>query len=276
MAWDLKLASEVSTYSMSGYTAYGMAFNSSGTKMYLSVSAYIKEYDLSTAWDITTITYNWKQFAMPSSVSASSIILLNDDADMYILVDDASGIKRIHKYTFGTEGDVTTLSYSTTSPSLDGIDINMTSCYIKPDLTAVYVTGNTSDKITKISFNTTGDITSLNTTTFSQIATGYAYAGALWVSVDEESVYIARTIVSKNLYQRKMSTKGDITTLGGTYDTYLGNNIGAIYITSDGNTMYLFDNDSDMLRQISLKDTVPMPGVYPKDKDKFIPYIINS
>jgi hypothetical protein len=60
-AWDITTASYLQNFSVSAQeiTPQGVFFKPDGTKMYVvgSVGDDVNEYDLSTAWDITTSSY---------------------------------------------------------------------------------------------------------------------------------------------------------------------------------------------------------------------------
>ena len=90
----------------------GFQFKPDGTKMYLvGLNDEINEYDLSTAWDVSTATVNqtlsiatntlnpWGMFIDPSGTKLFVIDNPNDSID---------------SYDFGTAWDISTLTYNTT------------------------------------------------------------------------------------------------------------------------------------------------------------------
>jgi DNA-binding beta-propeller fold protein YncE len=239
--WDLTTATATYNYNL-GFSPYGLGFNSSGNIMYVSLASYIKQYDLSTPWDLSTATYNWKQ-VNSGTTFVCDLYLFDSDKYIYTLTE-ISGIRYIIKFKFGTVGDITTITEDS-KVSVDGIDIGANGFHIESDLSKVYITGSVSDKITKIEFNTNGDLSTLDFTNKQQVATGYAYSGGLYIGNSGQNLYIGRTIVSDRLYQRNMTTSHDLSTLGGTYTTLLvGQQIYGIMFKPDGTKMYLADYDA--------------------------------
>lgn len=102
-AWDLSTASAtadatLSTPSSIGYYKNGAAFSSDGTRLFLvttasgSTDARIKQYNLSTPWDVST-----------GSLNATDLSLSAQSADMRGLFIDSSDT---HLFTFGSSAGV--------------------------------------------------------------------------------------------------------------------------------------------------------------------------
>jgi DNA-binding beta-propeller fold protein YncE len=81
--YDLSTASYDSTFSLSSQTnaPEDISFNNNGTKMYVLASSnrVIYEYNLSTAWDISTALYNSVNFSVGSQDTAPTGIVFNND-----------------------------------------------------------------------------------------------------------------------------------------------------------------------------------------------------
>jgi len=159
-AFDLSTASFTATHdiSISGFSNYrGVGFNSTGTKMYtvgnpgasyLDSRVFILQYDLSTAWDLTTATYVDMYDLNSGSSLWVSIGVINNDNTLYV-----------HRY----RGEIMYLMFDSESPgNLSGIDpaLNVTftptltdslECvYISPTGQYVFSRDTNTDNVTRV------------------------------------------------------------------------------------------------------------------------------
>ena len=131
-AWDISTmsyASKQANFSSLGPSASnrnGVFIGDSGTKMYMVAgSSYntVYQYNMSTAWDVSTASYASKSFSMNSQNSNCHKIIFNDAGTTMILV--GQNPFKLFQYTLSTAWDVSTASYS-------GYDFNpssqMSSC----------------------------------------------------------------------------------------------------------------------------------------------------
>ena len=140
-AWDITSATYTRSFSVSALenAPRGITFKSDGTKMYISGTGgdKIHEYDLSTAWDISTASLNGSS----STISNIYGIVLNDDGTkIYVALSSV-----IKEYTMSTAYDITTISethsLSVRADSNSGTTIY--SLYYKPDGTRLFIGGFT-------------------------------------------------------------------------------------------------------------------------------------
>lgn len=115
-------------------------FKSDGTKMYLlGATDNIFQYSLSTAWDLSTITYDSVSFSVSSQdTQPQGITFKSDGTKMYVvgIVTDS-----VYEYTLSTAWDVSTASYSSNSLSVSGQDSIPFAVDISSDGTKVYIAG---------------------------------------------------------------------------------------------------------------------------------------
>jgi len=144
-AWDISTASYSRNFVTSSQDSFivDIAFKPDGTKMYMAgnTNRSIFEYDLSTAWNISTATYNSVSFSVATQETGLAGVYFSPDGDkMYIvgtLGDD------VNEYSLSTAWDVSTASYvqnASFSPYL-----NPTGVFFKSDGTKMYV--NNSDGV---------------------------------------------------------------------------------------------------------------------------------
>lgn len=121
-----------------------ITFNSDGTKFYVSGpgSDAIFEYNLSTAYDMSTASYNNVSLSV-SSVDGTAVgWVFNNDGTKAILGGDANN--SLYQYSLSTAYDLSTASYDSVSfsvgsqePSLEGIRFNA-------DYTKIYIIGGSN------------------------------------------------------------------------------------------------------------------------------------
>ena len=126
-AWDLSTAGSavatLSTPTSIGYYKTGAAFSSDGTKLYLlttnssSVDSKIKQYDLSSAWDVSTGVLSDNDFDLTSQ-SASMKGLYVDSTNQHLFAyGQSSGVQKIFRYLFDAP-DTTDPVVSVTDPTV--------------------------------------------------------------------------------------------------------------------------------------------------------------
>ena len=123
----------------------GVTFSADGTRMYmLGVSGddSVYQYDLSTAWDLSTASYGSPgiSFSVASDITSTRDVDFSaDGTNMYVLGDDA-----VFQYDLSTAWDISSASFgspgisfsvSLQDPSSQGITF-------KPDGTIMYMTGS--------------------------------------------------------------------------------------------------------------------------------------
>lgn len=102
-----------------GVAPTGISFNNDGTKMFVSeyYSEEIFEYDVSTAWDVTSASYSGTSFTM-TQVNNAYGHLFSDDGMSLIALSESNDT--IYLYDLSTAWDLSTISYSGSSGSIAG------------------------------------------------------------------------------------------------------------------------------------------------------------
>ena len=116
-AWDINTRISSSSFGLVGNTTSGTAinlnFNSSGTKAYVveDVNGNIVECNLSTAWQISTLSYS-QSLDVSSELNPRSLTFTNGGTKMYVMgsnINDGSIILK-YLYTLSTAYDISTAS----------------------------------------------------------------------------------------------------------------------------------------------------------------------
>jgi len=149
-AWDLSTASYASkSFSVASQTAQpgDVDFKSDGTKMYVAGgnTAYLYQYSLSTAWDVSTASYDSKTLNTASQgVTDLSTVFFNSSGTAVYGVGESD---ILYEYVLSTAWDISTGSYSGSSFSILTEDSNHKGSAIKTDNKTFYTVGQNSDSV---------------------------------------------------------------------------------------------------------------------------------
>lgn len=159
--WDILTAAYVRSISVSAKLGYpiGLFFKDDGTKMYVLDSESttrndVYEYDLSTAWDVTTALY-LQTYAILEEDDVKGMFIKPDGAKMYIV--GAIGDK-VYEYDLGTPWNVTTSVYSQQF-SVAAQDTGPSDLFFKADGTKMFIVGDIGNDINEYDLVTPWDIT---------------------------------------------------------------------------------------------------------------------
>jgi hypothetical protein len=160
-AWDLSTASYASkSFSTSTQETgvAGLSFKSDGTKMYIvgTGNDTVYQYSLSTAWDVSTASYDSKSVSVSSQDTTPSALDFSPDGTKMYVVGDTNNT--IFQYTLSTEWDVSTATYATKSLSVASQETAPTGMAFNSDGTKVFVCGRASDAVQQYSLSTAYDI----------------------------------------------------------------------------------------------------------------------
>lgn len=164
--WDI-----TSNSSLTGITNTGsfgtnvkdFFLKSDGTKLYIAQSSKISEYDLSTAWDITTVSstpVNEETVDRYTATSAGGLYFKPDGSIMYYC-DGADDY--FSQYTLTTPWDISTKT-DFKSITQDGESAAHAIFIKEDDGTILYIVGNTGDGIDYYTLSTPWDITTRSST----------------------------------------------------------------------------------------------------------------
>jgi len=146
-AWDISTASFVRSFSLrfQELTPDGLYFKSDGTAMFVcgSTGNDVNEYSLSTAWDISTVSFV-DAFSVSGQITQSpEAVVFNDDgSEMYVA--DRAGV--IYQYTLSTAWDVSTATY-TNSLDISALASDLNGLHFRGNGEKLYASDLGSDKV---------------------------------------------------------------------------------------------------------------------------------
>ena len=154
--YDLSTAFDITTVtynsvslnisSQSTGTVHGISFNDDGTKLYTAISgSSVYEYVLSTAYDLSTASYNNLVFNAQSQVSDISGVTFNSDGTKMFISDN--GTDAVYQYSLNTPFSIGTVTYDNVSISLSSQDSDIEGVTFSSDFTKMYIAGSSNNKI---------------------------------------------------------------------------------------------------------------------------------
>ena len=207
-AWDISTASYESknfnVQSQAG-TPQGMAINADGTSFYIfDSSRVIYQYNLTTAYDISTASYASKSFSTTSQISSGAgwgIDFDNTGTKLYAIGSPGT----VYQYTLSSAFDISTASYASKSLDTTSQTSDSTSLAITSDGTSLYVVSSGSDQVFKYTLSTAFDLATasysgISLTTTSQDNFPYGVA----VKTDETKLYVTGA-QNDSVYQYSLS-----------------------------------------------------------------------
>ena len=221
-------------------TPTSIRFNTDGTKMYILglINDRVSQYSLSTAFDLSTASYDSVFFSISSQDgSPLSVIFNNDGTKMYMV---GVSTDTIYQYSLSTAFDLSTASYDSVSFSVASENTTPTDITFNNDGTKLFMVGrDTSSNVYQYSLSTAYDIstTSYDSISFSvnsQDTTAYG----LGFNNDGTKMYMVGQVGNK-IYQ--YSTGSTVATA--TFDTSTGN---YFTHTPSADAEYGFSNAGDV------------------------------
>jgi hypothetical protein len=186
-AFDLSTASYDSvSFTLTGGVAnpQSIAFNSDGTKMYALDRAAneVFQYSLSTAFDISTTSYDSVSFSVASQTTYNQDLFFSTDGTKMYVVSMFSP-SEIFQYSLSTAFDISTASYNSVSFDATGEPQQLSAVTLNPDGTKMYVVYQGASSITgsirSYSLSTAFDISTASydnaTKSISTGTAGYPY-----------------------------------------------------------------------------------------------------
>ena len=296
-AWDLSTASySNSSLDLSSYETqlHSVFFKPDGTKMYTcgSVGDDVNEFDLSTAWDLSTATYNQAFSVISQDNYPAEVVFKSDGLKMYVLGD---GGNEVNEYDLTTAWDISTASYSQVfsvaaeegvprgmALKVDGSrlyvigsghdDINEyllgdtrltnvnlqetgpTALSFKSDGTKMYICGVSGDDVNEYTLSTAWAPSTATYVTNFYVGTQSPTPYGMFFKPDGTALYIL-CATNDAVYQYALSTAWDVSTASYSNKSFSSLNETfphGIFFRSDGEKMYCTGATSDTVNEFDL------------------------
>ena len=237
----------------------GFEFKDDGTKLYIigTTNDTVYEHTLSTAYDITTASYNSSDyFSITSQETSPYAVRFNSNGTKMYIIGDIN-TKSVFQYSLSTAWTVNTASY-------DNVSFNTTTnttvtrpmdLLFKPDGTKMYITCGTQDTVYQYSLSTAYDI---STASYDNVSVSLSSQNSRLRSIafnnDGTKMYTADD-GSNRIYQYSLSTAYNIGTSSYDILNFSVNSQSllpfSIAFNNNGTKLWVMDNNFDRLYQYS-------------------------
>ena len=211
--YDLAGASYDSvSFSVAAQEGYptSIRFNSNGTKMFVfGNTESVYQYSLSTAFDISTASYDSVSFSVTSQDADPIDIVFNADGTKMYMVGFQTD--RVYQYSLSTAFDLSTASYDSVNFSVGTQDSNPRAIAFNGDGSKLYFAGVNSDAVYQYSLSTAFDLSTTSYDSVSlSVATEDTNVFSLLFNGDGSRFYILGT--SDSVHQYSLTTSYDLST----------------------------------------------------------------
>lgn len=262
MAWNLSSAVLLQSDSTTPYENDCIYFKPDGTKAYSASLDVVHEYDLSTAWDISTISF-LQQFNIGANISEpKGIFFKSDGSKMYILERFSHKIP-FHEYDLGTPWDISTAVYLQSSVGLYGFV--RSGLFFKPDGSKVYFFNSTGlkNEICEYDLGTPWDV---STATFLQSFIIRVYNdttkdSSIFFSPDGTKMYFWDEFVYSEVYVYgyDLSTLWDVSTA--VYSQKIESRKAVLFFNPTGTKLYTVEAAGSAIDEYDLLDSPHPIGI---------------
>ena len=255
-AWDLTTASYLQSFSVASQEVFprGTFFKPDGTKMYVvgSDSDSVHQYDLSTAWDVTTASYVKSISVAVQDATPEGVFLKDDGTRMYVV---GAAQDKVYQYNLSTAWDLDTAIYNS-AVTLGPLVTAPTGVFFKSDGTKMYVTDTVGDDVNEYSLVTAWQVSTANhVQTFS--ATETTNPESVSFKDDGTEMYVLGGLFD-TVYKYSLSTAWDISTATwatpSRYYSVSSQELqpNGVCFKGDGTKMYVIGANQDRIQEYNL------------------------
>ena len=253
--WDISTASYVQNFLVSAQDAIPVAlfFKPDGTKMYVlgQNSRYVNEYDLSTAWDISTASYVQNFGVIAQDSVPAGLFFKPDGTKMYVV--GVSG-RDVNEYDLSTAWDISTASY-VQNFGLIAQDTAPYGFFFKPDGTKMYVVGFTGRDVNEYDLSTAWDISTASYVQNFSVEAQETSPRGIFFKPDGAKMYVIGN-AGDDVNEYDLSTAWDISTASYVQNFSVAaqetNPYGGLFFKPDGAKMYVTGITGDDVNEYSL------------------------
>jgi DNA-binding beta-propeller fold protein YncE len=239
-AWDVATASYLHKFGtfQPEIDPKGVFLKPDGTKMFIAGNGTdsIHEYDLSTAWDVSTASLSQSLSIGSQDVTPEDIFFKPDGAKVYIVGSENDSV---FEYNLSTAWDVSTASYLQ-SFSVTSQDTYPKGVFFKPDGTKMYIMGDTGNDVNEYDLSTAWDVTTASYLQNFSVTSQDTDTEAVFFKPNGTKMYVAG-IQSYKIYEYNVGTQATLTLPASVENPYPivhddGSQVTYEFITMDGGT----------------------------------------
>jgi sugar lactone lactonase YvrE len=188
--WNVSTASYVQIFSVASQetSPTDVFFKPDGTKMYVvgATGQDVNEYNLSTAWDISTASYVQVFSVASQEATPQGLFFKPDGTKMYVT---GSTSDNVNEYSLSTPWNISTASY-VRNFSVSSQDATPLSLSFKPDGTKMYVLGRVGQDVNEYTLSTPWDISTASYVRVFSVASQETAPSGLFIKDDGTKMYV--------------------------------------------------------------------------------------
>jgi len=236
-----------------------ISFKSDGTKMYVIGASGddINQYTLSTAWDLSTASFDSVTFSVSSQEVVPNALFIKPDGTTFWVAGNENDT--VYQYSMSTAWDMSTASYDSVSFSVAAQGTYPVGIWFKTDGTEMYVADLAGVEVNQYTLSTAWDITTASFTTNLSVSSEDTGTNSVVFNSSGTSMFVSG-ITNDAVFEYTLSTAWDLSTA-----SYSGNSLdvssqadypSGIYFKSDGSKMYVSNyGTGDTIYQYSTVQT---------------------
>jgi sugar lactone lactonase YvrE len=236
----------------------GLFFKSDGTIAYVAdiTTNKVFQYTLSTAWDVSTMSYASKTASVATEESALQDIFIHPDGT-YLYAIGTTG-DDVNQYTLSTPWDISTATFFGSS-SANGSEATPTGLFFKPDGTSVFIVGSTTDTVRQHVLGTAWDVRTMSVSalnSYSVSAQEGSPSGVSFSSDGKKMFLVGGTVGVRTVYEYLLPTAWNLSSISKVVphdlsSTALLSNsvITCLFLKEDGTSFYVINNIGDTVIQ---------------------------
>lgn len=188
-------------------------FKSDGTKMYVlgvvaNTSANVYQYSLSTAWDVSTATYDSVSFSVYTQATDPAGLAFKDDGTAMYIAD--AGTDAIYQYSLSTGWDLgSTVTYDSVSLNISANETAVGGIIFGDNGSKLYITGSSDDSIRQYNLSTAWNISTASSVAVISTASLYPTTSGIDISSDGKTLIICSG-ASYSVNAIKLDTAWDV------------------------------------------------------------------
>jgi len=257
-AWDVSSSSYLQNFSVSAQDTFptGIFFKPDGTKMYVigAIGDDVNEYDLSTAWDVSSASYLQNFSVSAQDTVPQGIFFKPDGTKMYVIGFSGDDV---NEYDLSTAWDVSSSSYLQNF-SVAAQEIDPRSIFFKPDGLKMYVIGTSGDDVNEYDLSTAWDVSSASYLQNFSVSAQDTFPTGIFFKPDGTKMYIIGA-TGDTVYSYTLSTAWDVSAASFDFPTEGYFSVAAqeldptgIFFKPDGTKMYVIGYSGDDVNEYDL------------------------
>ena len=253
-AWDLSHASYSGTsfdVSSQETSPEAIFFKPDGTKMYVVGTAGddVNEYDLSSAWDISTASYNQNFNVASQETFPTGLFFKPDGTRMYVVGPLSDSVSQ---YNLISEWDISSAVYDQ-NLTFTALESSPQGLFFKPDGTKMYIVGPDGEDVTEFNSSWSVSSSTYNAPTFDISPQDTAPSG-LFFKPDGTKMYIVGD-TGNSVYEYGLSTAWAVSSAFYVQSFSVASQDTAptgLSFRPDGRIMYVLGDSTDTVYQYNI------------------------